>query len=124
MISGLLLLSLSSGDYELNFFRAQGDIEFMDADSQSRLFRGCRTRPSTLSRPCDKDSHNEKFSSPATGIEKFKGCYFHSREYKSPEAFSGKRIIVVGTGNSGVDTAMELGHVAKQVCLLGNHGLR
>ncbi|XP_011372520.1 dimethylaniline monooxygenase [N-oxide-forming] 5-like [Pteropus vampyrus] len=56
------------------------------------------------------------------GIEKFKGCYFHSREYKSPEAFSGKRIIVVGTGNSGVDIAMELGHVAKQVFLSTRRG--
>uniref|UniRef100_G3RYN9 Flavin-containing monooxygenase n=1 Tax=Gorilla gorilla gorilla TaxID=9595 RepID=G3RYN9_GORGO len=49
------------------------------------------------------------------GIEKFEGCYFHSREYKSPEDFSGKRIIVIGIGNSGVDIAVELSRVAKQV---------
>lgn len=60
--------------------------------------------------------NNEKCSS-VTGIEKFEGCYFHSREYKSPEDFSGERIIVIGTGNSGVDVAVELSCVAKQVCL-------
>ncbi|XP_061041758.1 flavin-containing monooxygenase 5-like [Eubalaena glacialis] len=56
------------------------------------------------------------------GIEKFEGCYFHSREYKSPEDFSGKRIIVVGIGNSGVDIAVELSHVAKQVFLSTRRG--
>ncbi|XP_042533291.1 flavin-containing monooxygenase 5-like [Dipodomys spectabilis] len=56
------------------------------------------------------------------GIEKFEGCYFHSREYKSPEDFVGKRIIVVGIGNSGVDIAVELSSVAKQVFLSTRRG--
>ncbi|EDM09291.1 rCG46278 [Rattus norvegicus] len=56
------------------------------------------------------------------GIEKFEGCYFHSREYKSPEDYVGKRIIVVGIGNSGVDIAVELGRVAKQVFLSTRRG--
>ncbi|KAM6154294.1 LOW QUALITY PROTEIN: flavin-containing monooxygenase 5-like [Erethizon dorsatum] len=51
------------------------------------------------------------------GIEKFEGYYFHSREYKSPVDFVGKRIIVIGIGNSGVDIAVELSWVAKQVFL-------
>ncbi|XP_031198207.1 dimethylaniline monooxygenase [N-oxide-forming] 5-like isoform X2 [Mastomys coucha] len=56
------------------------------------------------------------------GIEKFEGRYFHSREYKSPEDYVGQRIIVVGIGNSGVDIAVELGHVAKQVFLSTRRG--
>uniref|UniRef100_A0A8C8ZEF3 Flavin-containing monooxygenase n=1 Tax=Prolemur simus TaxID=1328070 RepID=A0A8C8ZEF3_PROSS len=56
------------------------------------------------------------------GIEKFEGCYFHSREYKSPEDFLGKRVIVVGIGNSGVDIAVELSRVAKQVFLSTRRG--
>uniref|UniRef100_A0A671FLI6 Flavin-containing monooxygenase n=1 Tax=Rhinolophus ferrumequinum TaxID=59479 RepID=A0A671FLI6_RHIFE len=56
------------------------------------------------------------------GIEKFEGCYFHSREYKSPENFVGKTIIVVGIGNSAVDIAVELSHVAKQVFLSTRRG--
>ncbi|XP_004646113.1 dimethylaniline monooxygenase [N-oxide-forming] 5-like [Octodon degus] len=56
------------------------------------------------------------------GIEKFEGCYFHSRDYKSPEDFVGKRIIVVGIGNSGVDIAVELSRVAEQVFLSTRRG--
>lgn len=66
---------------------------------------------------CESCPQNDKLFSSTTGIEKFEGCYFHSREYKSPEDYVGKRIIVVGIGNSGVDIAVELGRVAKQVCL-------
>lgn len=50
------------------------------------------------------------------GLEKFEGWYLHSRDYKSPQSFLGKRVVVVGTGNSGIDIAVELSHAAKQVC--------
>ncbi|NWS57823.1 FMO5 monooxygenase, partial [Chunga burmeisteri] len=56
------------------------------------------------------------------GLEKFEGWYLHSRDYKSPRAFSGKRVVVVGTGNSGMDIAVELSHVAKQVFLSTKRG--
>ncbi|KAB0394995.1 hypothetical protein E2I00_007934 [Balaenoptera physalus] len=46
------------------------------------------------------------------GITSFKGQYVHSWEYKSPEKFHGKKIIVIGIGNSGGDLAIELSHVA------------
>lgn len=55
------------------------------------------------------------FLLPAKGIEKFKGQYFHSRQYKSPEGFEGKRILVVGIGNSASDIAVELSKKAAQV---------
>lgn len=50
------------------------------------------------------------------GLEKFEGQYLHSRDYKSPQPFLGKRVVVVGIGNSGIDIAVELSHTAKQVC--------
>lgn len=56
------------------------------------------------------------------GIEKFKGCYFHSREYKEPEKFRGKKVLVVGLGNSGCDIAVELSTVASQVYLSSRSG--
>ncbi|KAM4722716.1 flavin-containing monooxygenase 5-like [Rhinophrynus dorsalis] len=56
------------------------------------------------------------------GIEKFKGQYFHSREYKSPENFRGKRVIVIGIGNSGGDIAVELSRTADQVFLSTRRG--
>ncbi|NXM71501.1 FMO5 monooxygenase, partial [Serilophus lunatus] len=56
------------------------------------------------------------------GLERFEGWYLHSRNYKSPQSFLGKRVVVVGAGNSGIDIAVELSHVAKQVFLSTKHG--
>ncbi|KAH0618186.1 hypothetical protein JD844_017185 [Phrynosoma platyrhinos] len=55
-------------------------------------------------------------------ITKFKGGYFHSRDYKSPDEFTGKRVIVVGIGNSGGDLAVEISRKAKQVFLSTRRG--
>jgi dimethylaniline monooxygenase (N-oxide forming) len=49
------------------------------------------------------------------GIDKFKGQYFHSRDYKTAEEWRGKRVVVIGIGNSGGDIAVELSRVTKQV---------
>ncbi|XP_069823530.1 flavin-containing monooxygenase 5-like [Dendropsophus ebraccatus] len=56
------------------------------------------------------------------GIEKFKGQYFHSRDYKNPQQFEDKKIIVIGIGNSGGDLAVEMSSVAKQVFLSTRRG--
>ncbi|KAM8930420.1 flavin-containing monooxygenase 5-like [Pelodytes ibericus] len=56
------------------------------------------------------------------GIEKFKGQYMHSRDYKFPEAFKGKRVIVIGIGNSGGDIAVEISRTADQVFLSTRRG--
>ncbi|XP_053101621.1 flavin-containing monooxygenase 5-like isoform X2 [Hemicordylus capensis] len=56
------------------------------------------------------------------GIEKFKGRYIHSRDYKSPDEFTGKRVIVIGIGNSGGDLAVEISHTAQQVFLSTRRG--
>ncbi|XP_029474473.1 dimethylaniline monooxygenase [N-oxide-forming] 2-like isoform X2 [Rhinatrema bivittatum] len=58
------------------------------------------------------------------GIGTFKGQYFHSREYKTPRTeFHGKRILVVGLGNSAADIATELSYVADQVFLSTRRGV-
>ncbi|XP_056212364.1 flavin-containing monooxygenase 1-like isoform X2 [Falco biarmicus] len=56
------------------------------------------------------------------GIEKFQGQYFHSRQYKHPEVFQGKRVLVVGMGNSGADIAVEASRVAAKVTLCTSQG--
>ncbi|NWV00222.1 FMO1 monooxygenase, partial [Upupa epops] len=56
------------------------------------------------------------------GIEKFRGQYFHSRQYKHPEVFQGKRVLVVGMGNSGVDIAVEASRVAAKVTICTSQG--
>ncbi|XP_027647926.2 dimethylaniline monooxygenase [N-oxide-forming] 4 isoform X1 [Falco peregrinus] len=47
----------------------------------------------------------------------FKGQYIHSREYRDVEAFRGKRVLVIGIGNTGGDLSVELSRVAAKVFL-------
>ncbi|NXA48974.1 FMO4 monooxygenase, partial [Nothocercus julius] len=50
------------------------------------------------------------------GIEtRFRGRYLHSREYRDTEGFQGKRVLVVGLGNTGGDISVELSRVAAKV---------
>ncbi len=46
--------------------------------------------------------------------EGFKGEYLHSHDYREPEPFAGKRICVVGVGNSACD-------IASDVCVTSPH---
>ncbi|XP_075793144.1 dimethylaniline monooxygenase [N-oxide-forming] 4 isoform X1 [Pelodiscus sinensis] len=57
------------------------------------------------------------------GIEtRFQGQYLHSWEYKDPARFRGKRVLVLGVGNSGGDIAVEISRVAAQVFLSTRSG--
>lgn len=50
------------------------------------------------------------------GIEsRFKGQQLHSREYREVQTFRGKRVLVVGIGNTGGDLSVELSRVAAKV---------
>jgi alkyl hydroperoxide reductase subunit AhpF len=50
-----------------------------------------------------------------SGISKFQGSCLHSWEYKHPDSFVGKRVVVIGIGNSGADVANEISCVTEQV---------
>jgi len=54
-------------------------------------------------------------------IPTFKGSFdgemFHSKEYKSAAVFEGKRVLIIGAGNSGCDIAVDAIHRAKKVSL-------
>jgi cation diffusion facilitator CzcD-associated flavoprotein CzcO len=47
----------------------------------------------------------------------FSGEIIHSRNYKSPTQLIGKRVLVVGAGNSGCDIVRDASHVASRVLL-------
>lgn len=49
------------------------------------------------------------------GAENFKGEIIHASKYKSADIFNGKRVLVVGAGNSGCDIAVDAVHRAKYV---------
>ena len=52
----------------------------------------------------------------------FAGTQMHAHDYRSPEAFRGKRVLVVGMGNSAMDIAVDASHVAHDVLLSARHG--
>jgi dimethylaniline monooxygenase (N-oxide forming) len=58
------------------------------------------------------------------GLEKFKGTVLHSRAFKKPEDFEGKRVMVVGFGNTAADTATALANVAQKVYIAHRNGAR
>ena len=47
------------------------------------------------------------------GAERFRGRTLHSAEYEGPHAFAGRRVVVVGGGNSGAQIVAELSGVAE-----------
>uniref|UniRef100_A0A3Q4ACR6 Flavin-containing monooxygenase n=1 Tax=Mola mola TaxID=94237 RepID=A0A3Q4ACR6_MOLML len=51
------------------------------------------------------------------GIESFEGRYFHSWHYRNAEDLQGKRVVVIGIGNSGGDLAVDISRVAEKVYL-------
>ncbi len=53
----------------------------------------------------------------------FAGPVSHSQSYRSPEPFTGQRVLVVGAGNSGCDIAAEVSAVAASTELALRHGV-
>jgi cation diffusion facilitator CzcD-associated flavoprotein CzcO len=53
----------------------------------------------------------------------FKGEYVHSHYYREPEAFVGKRICVVGVGNSGCDIASDVCVTAPRCVMVARSGV-
>ncbi|KAL3856623.1 hypothetical protein ACJMK2_011358 [Sinanodonta woodiana] len=56
------------------------------------------------------------------GLETFTGKYIHSHGYKENVEFTGKRVLVVGIGNSAVDITVDLSHVAAQTYISTRRG--
>jgi dimethylaniline monooxygenase (N-oxide forming) len=60
--------------------------------------------------------HAEKKMPRFQGQDKFEGKMVHSHDYTDFRGYEGKRVIVVGIGNSGVDVTVELSKISDQVC--------
>ncbi|XP_035270371.1 flavin-containing monooxygenase 5-like [Anguilla anguilla] len=56
------------------------------------------------------------------GVETFEGKCYHSWEYRHPDALQGKRVVVVGIGNSGGDIAVEISRAARKTFLSTRQG--
>ncbi|KAL5571876.1 hypothetical protein UlMin_021473 [Ulmus minor] len=53
------------------------------------------------------------------GLESFKGEFIHASGYKNGEAFCGKQVLVLGSGNSGMEIAYDLSNwnVKTSICV-------
>jgi thioredoxin reductase len=61
------------------------------------------------------NGHNWSPKTPTyPGLELFSGEILHSAQYKGPDAIAGKRVLVVGAGNTGCDIAVESAQNAVQ----------
>ncbi len=52
----------------------------------------------------------------------FSGQVLHAHDYKTPDSFADKNVVVVGFGNSAVDIAVELSRVARRTVLSVRRG--
>ena len=73
-------------------------------EEQTRLFGGLLIANGTLHHPNLPQLPGE-----------FAGELLHSSEYRDPAIFDGKRVLLVGCGNSGADIAVDAAHRAKSV---------
>ncbi len=51
------------------------------------------------------------------GLETYRGLVVHSSEYRNPTSYAGKRVLVVGFGNSGGEIALDLATAGVDVAL-------
>ncbi len=56
------------------------------------------------------------------GAEEFPGLQLHAHYYKTPDIFAGKRVLVLGIGNSATDIAVESSRVAERTYLAMRRG--
>ena len=58
------------------------------------------------------------------GISEFKGEIIHSNDYMNPTRFAGKRVLIVGSGESAADIMNEVSKVALKTAIVirGKHG--
>jgi len=59
--------------------------------------------------------HADKNVPAFPGQEICKGKVIHTHDYRNMSGFEGKKIVVVGIGNSGGDISVELSRIASQV---------
>jgi dimethylaniline monooxygenase (N-oxide forming) len=58
------------------------------------------------------------------GLDLFQGTNIHAKSFKRPQDFAGKRVMVVGFGNSAADTSTQLVGIANKIYLAHRHGAR
>lgn len=90
---------------------ADGGWMLQPENGEARKYRGVIIANGCLSHPNIPDIPGE-----------FTGEILHSNKYKTADIFEGKRVLVVGAGNSGCDIVVDAVHRAKSVDLSVRRG--
>lgn len=59
--------------------------------------------------------HAHKHMPHFEGEENFKGTRIHTHDFHDSQGYNGKRVVVIGIGNSAGDAAVELSRICDQV---------
>ncbi len=69
------------------------------------------------------NGHNWDPKWPSPGYPgEFTGLQMHAHDYRSHDVFAGRRVLVVGMGNSAMDIAVDASYVGEDVLLSARHG--
>ncbi|MEV0528820.1 ArsO family NAD(P)H-dependent flavin-containing monooxygenase [Streptomyces sp. NPDC050439] len=85
----------------VNAVHREGDALRVESDAGTWQARAVISATGTWWRP---------FGPAVPGRVRFRGRQLHTVEYRSPRDFAGRRVIVVGGGNSGAQIAADLAH--------------
>jgi hypothetical protein len=80
-------------------------------NGETKIYKGLIIANGTLSHPNIPEFKGE-----------FTGEIFHSNKYKNSDVFAGKRVLLIGAGNSGCDIAIDAIHRAKKVSMSMRRG--
>jgi putative flavoprotein involved in K+ transport len=97
-------LPVSTGERVLRAERAGAGFRVLTAGGGEYRARTLIAATGSFAKP-----HRPRFP----GQEAFRGRILHVAEYRNPAPFRGKRVVVVGAGNSAVQIAYELAAVAR-----------
>ncbi len=90
---------------------AEGKWELELATGEKRIYKGLIV--------CNGHHWDKRFPNYPGN---FAGEFIHSKDYRSPAQVAGKRVLVIGGGNSGCDIAAEAARVGKIACLSVRRG--
>ena len=72
---------------------------------------------------CNGHHWNPRWPEPSfPGQDEFDGTLIHAHDYKTPDLLAGKRVLVLGIGNSATDIAVEASRIADKTFLAMRRG--
>jgi len=72
---------------------------------------------------CNGHHWDKRWPEPAfPGTDDFKGVQLHAHDYRTPDIFEGRRVLVLGIGNSATDISVEASRVAVKTFLAMRRG--